>query len=205
VFQLQEYSRGVGIRRAAIAILAITVAGAALAPTRSSASSVPSGLVTLSGRIGAVQLNVSSTAAIEAAVGQPEIQTSGVFDPGLAPYLALGYECSGPDISQCATAYYVNEATGRLESFATTSSAYHLPSSARVGMSGTRASRLTHHRDIGGCLQGISLTSHVLTMYLATRGGRMHVTPGGPLVVSGGRVISIAVEDRKHGVGVLFC
>jgi hypothetical protein len=99
---------------------------------------------------------------------------------------------------------YVSQATNRLEAFSTTSQAYRLTNGVRVGMSGGEASRRVNKRDLGGCTQGISLHTPNVETYLATKGGRTK-EESGALIVSGGRVISITLEDRRYRVGALFC
>jgi hypothetical protein len=174
-------------------------------PPRALASTKFGGVITMSGRIDStLRLNVSSAAAITTALGVPAVQMTGVTVPSIPQYLGLGYECLGSQLSQCSTVYYISQETNRLEAFSTTSRAYRLTNGVRVGMSGGEASRLAHKRDLGGCTQGISLHTPSVETYLATKGGKMKEEPGA-LVISGGQVISITLEDRHYGVGALFC
>jgi hypothetical protein len=190
----------------ALATLGVSVSAVSASdhPFGALASTKFGGVITMSGRIGTLRLNVSSAAAITRALGGPAVQMTGVIVPSIPQYLGLGYECRGSQLSQCSTVYYVSQETNRLEAFATTSDAYRLSNGVRVGMSGGEASRLAHKRDLGGCTQGISLHTPSVETYLATKGGRTKEEPGA-LVITGGQVISITLEDRRHGVGALFC
>jgi hypothetical protein len=169
------------------------------------ASSRAGGVITISGQIGSLRVDVSSASAITRALGAPRVEASQApLGPGYPGSTVFGYKCSGPRINQCDTTYFVSQTTHRLESFSTTSPSYRLASGARVGMSGSEAARLTHEHDLGGCTQGISLSTPTLSVYLGTEGGQTH-PEGNELRISGGRVTYIAVEDLRHGVGVLFC
>jgi hypothetical protein len=186
-----------------IATLGVSTATAPAA-TGDVASTRLGGVITLSGRVGPLRLNVSSAVSISETLGAPAVQMTGSTTAGLPEYLGLGYDCRGPQLDECGTTYFVSQETHRFESFSTTSAAYRLPSGVHVGMSGDQAARLMRKPDIGGCLQGIGLRSPTLSLFVATKGGRTRSEPG-KLVISGGRVISIGLDDRQHGVGVLFC
>ncbi len=190
----------------ALATLALSISAASVAaqPAGSVASTRLGGVITLSGRVGPLRINVSSSTEITHALGAPVVEMTGGVAPGLSQYLGLGYDCRGSQIYQCSTVYYVSQTTNRLESFSTTSRTYRLSSGVRVGMSGSEASRLAHQRDLGGCTQGIALYTPAVETYVATKGGATREEPGA-LVVTGGQVISITLEDRHHGVGALFC
>jgi hypothetical protein len=190
----------------ALATLGVSVSAVSASdhPSGAIASAKLGGVITISGRVGTLRLNVSSAAAITGALGAPAMQMTGGVAPGVPQYLGLGYDCRGSQIYQCSTVYYVSQATNRLEAFSTTSRAYRLANGVRVGMSGGEASRLAHKRDLGGCTQGISLHTPNVETYLATKGGRTKEEPGA-LVISGGQVISITLEDRRYRVGALFC
>jgi hypothetical protein len=190
----------------ALATLGVSVSAVSASdhPPGTLASTKFGGVITMSGGIGTLRLNVSSSAAITRVLGVPAVEMTGVTVPSIPQYLGLGYECRGSQLSQCSTVYYISQETNRLEAFSTTSRAYRLTNGVRVGMSGGEASRLAHKQDLGGCTQGISLHTPNVETYLATKGGRMK-EESGALVISGGQVISITLEDRRYRVGALFC
>ena len=164
--------------------------------------------ISKSGRIGALAMDVSTATDITRVLGPPDYTTTGNVcggGCGYADYAVLGYTCGiqpqyAPS-SSCATSYYVSLATGRLESFVTTSSAFALPGGVRVGVSGTAAAKWERQPDESGCFQGIFVPSPTVDIELWTAGGR---EPNPPFV-QGGHIAAIGIDDRRNGVGVLFC
>lgn len=154
--------------------------------------------ISYSGQIGALTIDVSTSADITRALGQPSYTTTGSFAnaPGVR-YELFGYGCKG---AACATAYYVNLATGRFESFETTTDQFALPGGIRVGTSANSAASKERRPIALGCA-GITVTEPKLVILLPTRGGR-RLSNGN---VVGGRVAGIAIDDRMYGVGVTFC
>jgi hypothetical protein len=165
--------------------------------------------ISKSGRIGRLRIGVSTAADITRALGRPGYTATGNVcgvGCGYPDYELFGYDCTGRQPqpapgSSCVVNYYVSLDSHRLESFATTSNAFALPGGVRVGVSGTAAAERERQPDERGCGQAIFLKTPKLSIDLWTRGGRENKPP----YVEGGRVVGIGIDDRKSGVGVLFC
>jgi hypothetical protein len=194
--------------RRASRILGVIIVGGCLLGTVSATLANASSrrtLVSLSGRIGAVEINASTRSQIIHAVGRPAYAHSGNIGQG-APttpnYQLLGYQCRElQSFTSCAVNYYLNASRHRLESFSTTSTAFMLPGGVHVGMPAGQAARIEHEPDTGGCVQGIWVRTRKLLILIATRGGRI----GRGDRVTGGRVAAILLDDRRYGVGVTVC
>ena len=174
--------------------------------------------ITLSGRIGSLQLGVSTQAAVEAVLGAPESEAEISTNPGYAPAKALGYECSDQMTSgrqpvgaggppYCRTAYYIDAATGVLGGFWTVSSNYATSHGTRVGTHTQIAARRERRPAVSGCLSGISENSRSASLFITIQGGRTELStgPNPALHIIGGRVVSIAIERHDDPVGILFC
>jgi hypothetical protein len=164
--------------------------------------------ISRSGRIGKLAIDVSAATDITRLFGPPGFTDTGNVcggSCGYADYEVLGYGCGhSPQYGSgttCSTNYYVSLTTGRLESFVTTSRAFALPGGVRVGVSGTAAAKREHQPDIGGCFQGIFLRTRTVDIDLWTRGGHEKRPP----YIQGGKIAAIGIDDRRAGVGVLFC
>jgi hypothetical protein len=158
--------------------------------------------ISRSGHIGGLRLNVTTVADIERQWGPPGYTKAANVGAGDYPnYLMLGYGCHGEHTATvCSTSFFVSRKTRRLESFTTTSPDFVLFGNVHVGMSGDVAARREHQPDEAGCGQGINVSTHSLSVVISTEGGKLHGQ-----VVSGGRVVGIAIDDKPYGVGVLFC
>jgi hypothetical protein len=159
------------------------------------------------GRIGSLQMDVSTRAAIVAAVGRPAAERVGAFD-GSRPYRALGYDCSTrrvpggwplvKDGPYCHIVFFLSRRDRRLRDLYTESSRYRLASGVRIGMATATVERLLHRRVIVGCESNI----HLGSLTVAFSGG--HRAPDGHLV--GGRVSAFAVHSlRGHDLGIFDC
>lgn len=165
--------------------------------------------ISRTGSIGPLELNVSSAAEIVRRWGQPAYQINGnvLGSPNshYPNYELLGYGCRRrPAGTECAINFYVSERTSRLESFATTSPQFLLFGGVHVGMSADVASRREHQPNVSGCGQFVAVSTPRLEVAIDTRGGTTHLHKNG-FYVSGGRVVSIAIDHKRDGVGVLFC
>jgi hypothetical protein len=164
-------------------------------------------IVTTSGRIGSLRIDVSTRAAIVAALGSPAAETVGTFS-GSRRYRALGYTCSttrataawplrsgGP---YCQTIFFLSPGDGRLRDFYTHSSRYRLASDVRIGMTTEIAERLLHRLVIVGCESNVYLGS----LTVAFSGG--HRASDGHLV--GGRVSAFVLHSvHGHDLGIFDC
>lgn len=174
--------------------------------------------ITSSGRIGSLQLGASTQAAVESALGTPESEAAIPTNPGYAPAQGLGYECSdrmtggrqpiaGDGRPYCATAYYIDTATGKLGGLWTVSAHYATSHGTRVGTPTQIAVRREHHPAVAGCLSGIAENSRNSLLFISISGGKVKPStrPNTALHINGGRVANIAIESRRDPVGNLFC
>lgn len=197
---------GVGAGRGAAAVGAACVVatlGGGVAP----ASARPSRAVPIArdGAIGSLTLNRSTTRDVIRAWGSPDQRRVGNVGagPSYPEFTLLGYECHGPRSTfSCAINFYISHRTWRLESFTTTSPRFRLFGGVTVGMSGTLASRREHRPEFIGCGSGIDVPTRTMDVDLGLVGA--HLVGGGARAL-GGHVQNIAIDDRAHGVGVLFC
>jgi len=159
------------------------------------------------GQIGVLRLDVSTAADVERAWGSPDYTTTGnVGAQGYPNYTLLGYGCHAEQgYTACAINFYVSETTQRLESFTTTSPEFLLFGGVHVGMSADVASSREHQPNELGCGQSIGVSTQRLSVEIGTRGGHADSRIGGGEYVTGGRVASIGIDYKQHGVGVLFC
>ena len=181
------------------------------------------GVLSLTGRVGSVQLGTSTEADITGAVGLPEATAQDNFQfPNAPEYKALGYGC-GPvrlpgktgltysgGAPYCRTVYYVNLTTGLFGSFFTASGAFHTSRGTRVGTTQQSASKREGRPATVGCLTGIGLTSQTTSIQIGMSGGKLR--QGRPnrqgatrTYLVGGRVSGFAIDGRPDGVGILFC
>jgi hypothetical protein len=187
-------------------LAAILIGIGLLLPSAASAQRIT---ISRSGAIGPLRLNVSSAAEVVKQWGQPAYETTGnmfgVSGSALPDYELLGYRCRSPSgYSECAVDFYISKATGRLESFETTTPEFMLFGRVHVGMSADLAARHEHSPNVAGCGQFIRISTRQLSVQINTLGGTGH-RHGHGLYVSGGRVASIAIDYKHYGVGVLFC
>ena len=163
-------------------------------------------VVTASGRIGPLQVDVSRRAAIVAAAGRPDAERIGTFN-GSRRYHALGYGCSrkrsdltwpllahGP---YCRTVFFLDPRGGRLGTFFTTSSRFREEHGVRIGMPTAMAERLLRRRVFVGCEENLYLRR----LTIAFTGG--HRGPRGHLI--GGHVEAFALHGLRHDIGVFDC
>lgn len=149
--------------RSVLILLAAVVAFAPAAAARSVHGGA--GVVTASGRVGALQVNRSGLASVLAFAGQPDAQTVTSRTRRHASYDALGYGCHRryPGVSApvgratwCQTTFYVDVASDSLEQFFTTSGRYHDSHGIVVGMGASAASRRVGHPIHHGCATAIA-------------------------------------------------
>jgi hypothetical protein len=181
------------------------------------------GVITLSGAIGAVKLDVSTEADVIAQLGAPEATADDNFHfPGAAEYKALGYGCTKTQARNavelgygrstgpyCRTIYYINLARGVLGSFWTTSHAFHTARGTHPGVATGEAVRNERRPAANGCYIGLTETSRRLTLVLDVAGNSerpLHPGRNDHLARPvGGVVADFAVDSARSGVGLLFC
>jgi hypothetical protein len=158
-----------------------------------------------------LQLDKSDRAAVIAFAGPPAAERRGQ-EPTHAPYDALGYGCSrlfeasntplvqgGP---YCRTVFFLNNRTGRLETFFTTAVDYSESHGVRIGMATAAAERLLHKRLLVGCDKDIYLSSPKAYLTVAFIGGR--IRPHSRSVL-GGHVYAFVLHSNRNEPGVFDC
>jgi hypothetical protein len=97
------------------------------------------------GRIGPLRIDVSTDADVRNAAGRPD-KIERDFWPGIRGH-TLVYRCG----RRCETSYSINDKTGKLSDYWTTSPAFTTEHGSVVGMRAARAARLEHKRPHPGC------------------------------------------------------
>jgi hypothetical protein len=205
---------------------AATLLGLLLGVASAHASARPphggAGLVSTSGVVGRLRIDRSTPVQIEAFAGRPEYIGTGRFRPLIrefAPFIAFGYGCKrvrsggiptmgvdrrsgSPSYSHvvCLTVYWVNQRTGRLAGFSTGSRRFHTAAGVRPGTSLAEAKRREHRPTLMDSPSALNVTGRnaVLLIYatiVVVKEGDWHV---------GDRVASLALESRRHMVGLEF-
>jgi hypothetical protein len=147
-----------GMRRAVVLAIVLPAVGC------SSSHARPAAVLSQSGRIGPLRMDVSTRAGVIAFTGHPDAERQGRYSSG-PPYSALGYDCSkkrdyGWPILRstwCKTVFFVNRRTGRLGNFYTESSRFSERHGVRIGMHTAKAERLLHQLVYVGCEEDIRL------------------------------------------------
>jgi hypothetical protein len=160
-----------------------------------------SGVVT-AGRIGSLQIDVSTQAAVVAFAGKPDAtETSQLSWPHVPSYRALGYRCGGgmglAGTDHCQTVYYLNMRTHRLAAFSTGSRAFHTATGIFPGMRQNAADR-REHQTPHGAWNAIGESSPSADLVLPStcagvKNGRCS-----------GAVEDFLLESRHHPIGFLF-
>jgi hypothetical protein len=164
-------------------------------------------VVTASGRIGPLRMDLSTRNAIVSVSGRPAAERIGSFS-GSRRYRALGYGCSTknsetswPLLSHgpyCRTVFFLDPRDGKLGTFFTTSPHYREQHGVTIGMPTATAERLLRKRVYVGCEENIYLGN---SLTIAFAGG--HRAQDGHLI--GGHVYAFALHGRTHDVGVFDC
>jgi hypothetical protein len=171
------------------------------------------GAVTLGGRIGSLQLGVSTATDVIARVGAPEATAIGNTGVAFPDYQAFGYECSAlpygiplvfqPDVHgpYCSTVYYLNTKTQTLAAFDTVSDRYATANGTTVGMTAAEAARREGQPPGIGCFDGIRLGN--TEGYLGTTTSvEINISVG---TAPTDTVSDLAAENSANQVGLLFC
>jgi hypothetical protein len=169
-------------------------------------------VITTSGRIGQLQLGVSTASDIISHLGTPEASGVSTFEvPDLPGFQALGYDCAPTQIPggspihpypttrgpYCRTLYYINRSTGRLAGFGTTSTRYATAAGTTIGTTVGEALRRERQPQFYpyGCNVGISLGDEHTAAQIELFTGQQLTDA----------VDYIAVDTNTNSVGVLFC
>jgi hypothetical protein len=175
-------------------------------------------VVTPSARIGPLQMDRSTRADVIVFSGQPDVERRGVeYDS--TPYVALGYSCAAKPNDEafpvletpgkgrtgpyCKTVFWMNQRTGKLGDFYTSSAKYSEVHGVRIGMKTGAAERLLHEPVDVGCEDLILLGKRNRTLTIAFAGGvDRHTGPSGLL---GGHVYAFALHGHRSDIGVFDC
>jgi hypothetical protein len=117
----------------------------AVAVTAGCGGSSTSWVVHPDGRIGGLRIDVSTDADVRHFAGKPdkvEIEREG----GIRAH-SLIYRCG----RKCETSYSINDKTGKLSDYWTSSPRFKTEHGSYVGMSAARAARLEHKKPHPGC------------------------------------------------------
>jgi hypothetical protein len=178
-----------------LAALAAVVLLASSACGGSGSTHGGSGVVTPGGRIGSLQIDASTRAAIEAFAGKPDVEKTGKTSwPDVPSYRLLGYDCTG---TTCQTVYYLNSRTNRLAAFETNSPAFQTTAGIKSQMDQNTADRLAHQTPQGP-RNAIGWKSPKATLILPST--CLTVTSGG----CSGKVAYFMLESEKHPIGLTF-
>jgi hypothetical protein len=190
--------------------MTVVLAGAVMLSGSSLATgSARSGIsITRSGRIGSLQLDKSTRAAVVAAMGRPAAVRAGRFIAAHVSYVALGYDCQSAQGHRtleltyrgpyCTTVFMINRRTGKLADFYTGSRQFEGPGGIHVGIPSAVAERVLHQRLRQACGQ---------TLGGDTRTARMTIEFAGGTVRSDGHVVGahlwyFVLSSRRHDVGL---
>jgi hypothetical protein len=122
---------------ACVAALAVNAAGAASSP-----------IVGADGRIGSFRIDVTTEARLRTVAGWPARVEKQFFPQRKTPAgRTLYYRCG----RGCETAYSINDSTGKLSDYWSTSPRFVTARGSRVGMSGAQAARREGKRPVPGC------------------------------------------------------
>jgi hypothetical protein len=165
----------------------------------SAGASGGSGVITVGGQIGRLQIDKSTRADVIAFAGNPDAESNERV-LGFAHYTALGYDCSTTEAEDnfplgnggpfCRTVFFVDTSHHTLEDFVTTSAAYHEKRGVRIGTSTADAERLLHNKVSRSCLVVLRVES--LTAKLRINFTRGHAD-------------TFVVHSLKRTAGLFHC
>ena len=148
-------------------------------------------------------------------MGRPDAERRGRPPqyPPATPYDALGYGCHKkytadsfqlqfPRPPFCRTIFWIDAASGRLETFYTSERRFIEGHRVRVGMPTAVASRLLHSPVYSGCGEGVFLSSKRASLTIEFAGGVQH---GPRLHIVGGRVAELVLHSRRRDAAVFDC
>ena len=147
----------------------------------SAGASGGSGVITVGGQIGPLQIDKSRLADVVAFAGNPDAETRERV-LGFPNYDGLGYGCSTTESAStfplgnngpfCRTIFFIDIAHHTLEDFVTTSAAYHEKRGVRIGTSVADAQRLLHNTVDRSCLVVLKAESGTAALRINFTGGR---------------------------------
>jgi hypothetical protein len=174
------------------------------------------GVVSATGGIGALHVDVSSARDVRRAAGAPAFsgrgRTSAPYSSFLRWYDALGYTCSrrGPGLDpggaratrlRCRTVYFVNPRTGRLAGFWTDSPAFRTSRGSRPGLRQDVADRLEGAHAYVHALTGIDRSTPTASLLIENAGCKPGANPNTSPCLGG--VVKALILEGRHPVGLL--
>jgi hypothetical protein len=172
-------------------------------------SNPTSRVVSVTGRVGPLQVDRSDRAAVIRFAGRPAAELLGQ-SLNYAPYRALGYGCAATGSRNtvelrargpyCRTAFFLERRTGRLGLFFTTAPAYSESHGIRIGTPQRRAERLLHQRLVVGCLAALRLSSPKASLSISFRGGIEEGT-----AIRAAHVDAFVLHGNGDDLGIFDC
>jgi hypothetical protein len=159
--------------------------------------------VTAAGRIGPLEVEASDRTAVILFAGRPDAENRGEYLPSYGRFEALGYKCGGRratdrgGLPACATVFYINLASGKLEEFYTVDGRYSGPGEVHVGMSAAEAQRRLHKRLLKvGCIPTLKFGSRPARLAINFKGfrGSRH-----------NRIEFFVLVSNRHAAGAFDC
>jgi hypothetical protein len=182
---------------------------AALALAAGCGTKSTSHVISVSGRIGPLQVDRSDREDVIRFAGKPSVDRRGRMGNAGA-YRALGYDCTarnrlntmpvlegGP---YCRTAYFLERRTRKLVAFFTTAPAFSESHGIRVGTPQRTAERLLHRRLTVGCLASFFLSSPRASLSISFGDGTENGTS-----IKGARVDAFVLHSRHDDLDLFDC
>jgi hypothetical protein len=167
-------------------------------------------VVRVTGEIGPLHMDRSGEAAVVGFAGKPDATRVGTAVGGYAPYRALGYDCvrGRSDVAMqivahgpyCRTIFFLDDRTGKLETFFTSSPTYSETHGVRFGMKQAEAERRLHLRLTTGCTAAFHFESPTGSLSIEFSDGSLNGT-----AIKGSHVDAIVVHSKRRDAGVFDC
>jgi hypothetical protein len=201
-----------GMRRKLVIVSAMLLplcGAAALSAVRHGGS----GKLTLQGSIGPLGIDRSTETDVIAFAGSPDARASGSTSLGHPGYVVLGYDCQEQlsrglfwvdRFDSCHTVFYINDHTGHLDAFASSSRHYSFRGT-RPGMSTRTAQAHIHTVPLAQCFPGFTLGfGHGQTRFWGdVEGGHDVKGPRQTTRIVGGHLAFFELESRRYPIGLL--
>jgi hypothetical protein len=139
-----------------------------------------SGVISVGGRIGPLEVDTSGRADVVTFAGRPDAEVRERI-LGFGYYDALGYACSATEAADnftlgnsgpyCRTIFFVDIRSHKLEDFFTTDAGYRESHGIRIGTPTTTAERLAHTKVSRNCLVVLRLASQRASLRINFGGG----------------------------------
>lgn len=173
------------------------------------------GELTLSGRVGQLEFDLSNKARVISFAGRPAAMGRGDFGDREPAYVAMGYGCQehgGPLLFQvdhfdrCRTVFFISVHTRKLVGFRSLSPRF-LFRGARTGLGTRVVDQRTGGEAGAGCFEGYVFGSrhdHASVWGFVT-GGRDRRERGGGRHIVGGHLKILESESHRYPIGLLTC